>query len=93
MSDSSSNNEELRRFAEQGMPGVWYLCPQCMSKEVWSISFELKKKPDKNHESFKSSTIGSLCEKCKFYEVVPDMIRLGMDKIDWIFVAKEKKIF
>jgi hypothetical protein len=93
MPDNISNDEELRRFVEQGMPGVWHLCPRCMSKEVWLISLEYKKKPDQNHESFKSSIIGSICEKCKFYEVDPDMIMLGMDRIDWNLVAKEKKIF
>lgn len=98
MSENNSSDDELRRFAEQGMQGAWHLCPQCMSKDVWKIKCEYKNMrtlldENENGKLFDNFTVGSMCEKCGFVELAPDMKDLGMDKIDWKLVANKRETY
>jgi len=98
MSESDNNDNEIRRLSEQGMQGAWHLCPQCMSNHVWRIDCEYKnmrtsRDENENGKLFDSFIIASMCEKCGYLELAPEMKKLGMDNVNWKLVADTRRTF
>ena len=42
VSKDSRDSDNDRLANEMGDIGIWYICPECMSKEVWEISCKFK---------------------------------------------------
>jgi hypothetical protein len=74
--------------------GIWYICPECMSKEIWEISFKFENAKMENDKSLKGTLyierlIGSFCKQCGFIELTKEGKQLGFDKINWGLMKKE----
>lgn len=89
---NADNNDRLGN--EIGDIGIWYICPECMSKEIWEISCKFKNVQMENDKSFKGTLylerlIGSFCKQCGFIELTKEGKQLGFDKINWGLMKKE----
>jgi predicted Zn-ribbon and HTH transcriptional regulator len=79
---NSADEERLR--IEQGDMGIWFLCPHCMSQNVWQISYTLKnvKAQLQQRQDEIQSLVGSLCQDCGYKEIDNEAIKLGFDKLN-----------
>jgi hypothetical protein len=89
---NADNNDRLAN--EIGNIGIWHICPECMSKEVWEISCKFKNVKMENDKSLKGTLyieclIGSFCKRCGFIELTKEGKQLGFDKINWDLMKKE----
>jgi len=94
MSKENGNANNDRLASEMGDIGIWYICPECMSKEeVWEISCKFKNVKRAADESLKGKLaserlIGSFCKRCGFTELTEEGRQMGFDKINWDLMKK-----
>jgi hypothetical protein len=94
MSKDNSNIDNDRLANEMGDIGIWYICPECMSNEVWEISCKFKDVRRAADESLKGSLgverlIGSCCKRCGYTELTTEGKQMGFDSINWKLMKKE----
>jgi hypothetical protein len=94
MSKENKNGDNDRLATEVGDIGIWFICPECMSKEAWEISCKFKNLKLKTDESLKGKLeierlIGSFCKYCGFTELTSEGKQMGFDKINWDLMKKE----
>ena len=95
MSKENTNDENNSPASEVGdNRGIWFICPQCISKEVWEISCKFKNIRLKTAESITGKLdnqrlIGSFCKHCRFTELTTEGKQMGFDKINWDLMKKE----
>ena len=92
--EKNRNGDNDRLASEVNDIGIWFICPQCMSKEAWEISCKLKNIRLKTAESLTGKLenqrlIGSFCKHCGFTELTTEGKQMGFDKINWDLMKKE----
>jgi hypothetical protein len=95
MTKGNANEDNDSLSNEIGDIGIWTICPECMSKEVWQVSCtfqNVKMKSDKKVGGrllSNSFIVGSLCKQCGFVELTQEAKQLGFDKLDWNLMRNE----
>jgi hypothetical protein len=94
MSKENKTDDNDRLTIEIGDIGIWFICPQCMSREVWEISCKFKNVKLQTNESLKGilaneRLIGSFCKQCGFTELTSEGKQMGFGKIKWDLMKKE----